>query len=151
VTATAAALAGAARDARRAWDVRATAGAAVVAIASVAPLVVSSPRLEDVAAGLYLALAATGLALAVGVAGMPSLAQGAFMAVGAFTAAQLRIHGGLPTFAAALVGAAEALGEGFLGGYVGGGVQDVVAYLVALGFLAFAPSGLFGQQAIRRV
>jgi branched-chain amino acid transport system permease protein len=112
MSSTALALVQAARDARRAWNLRAWAGAAAVAVAALAPLVVSDARLEYLASGLYLALAATGLALAVGVAGMPSLAQGAFMAVGAFTAAQLRVHGGLPTVAAALCGAAAAAGVG---------------------------------------
>jgi branched-chain amino acid transport system permease protein len=155
VTATAAALAGAAHDARRAWDVRATVGAAVVAVASAAPLVVSAPRLEDLATGLYLALAATGLALAVGVAGMPSLAQGAFMAVGAFTAAQLRIHGGVPTVAAALVGAVAAAGAGVLTGVgfvrLNRGLVAVstwiLAWLVALGLEAF-PSVSGGAQGL---
>lgn len=50
-----------------------------------------------------------------------------------------------------IVGAAEALGEGFLGSLVGGGVQDVTAYIVALLFLLFRPYGLFGQRAIERV
>ena len=66
------------------------------------------------------------------------------------------IIGGIDSLAGAIVGglivgAAEALGEGFIGGYVGGGVQDIMAYLVALLFLAFLPSGLFGQRIIRRV
>ena len=112
MSSTALALVDAARDARRAWNPRAWAGAAAVAVAALAPLFVSDARLDDLASGLYLALAATGLALAVGVAGMPSLAQGAFMAVGAFTAAQLRVHGGVPTVAAALCGAAAAAGVG---------------------------------------
>ncbi len=50
-----------------------------------------------------------------------------------------------------IVGAAEVLGEGFLGPLVGGGVQDVTAYVVALLFLIFRPYGLFGQRAIERV
>lgn len=50
-----------------------------------------------------------------------------------------------------IVGAAEALGEGFLGSAVGGGIQDVTAYVVALIFLIFRPYGLFGQKPIERV
>jgi branched-chain amino acid transport system permease protein len=34
---------------------------------------------------------------------------------------------------------------------VGGGVQDIMAYLVALLFLFFRPHGLFGQEIIERV
>jgi branched-chain amino acid transport system ATP-binding protein/branched-chain amino acid transport system permease protein len=116
VTATVAALAGAALDVRRAWDARASLCAAAVAVAALLPLAVSTSRLTDLAAGLYLAVAATGLGLAVGVAGMPSLAQGAFMGVGAFTAAQLRIHAGVPTLVAALGGAAAAAAAGAVTG-----------------------------------
>lgn len=50
-----------------------------------------------------------------------------------------------------IVGVAEALGEGFIGSIVGGGVQDITAYLVALLFLMFRPYGLFGQAQIERV
>jgi Branched-chain amino acid ABC-type transport system, permease components len=50
-----------------------------------------------------------------------------------------------------LVGMSEALGEGFIGPYVGGGVQDIMAYLVALVFLCFFPHGLFGEEIIERV
>jgi len=74
----------------------------------------------------------------------------------ALKALPVLIIGGIDSLAGAIVGglivgAAEALGEGFIGGYVGGGVQDIMAYLVALLFLAFMPSGLFGQRIIRRV
>ena len=50
-----------------------------------------------------------------------------------------------------IVGAAESLGEGFLGPLVGGGIQDIMAYLAALLFLFLRPNGLFGQEAIKRV
>ena len=116
MTTTVAALAAAARDARRASDYRASVGTAVVAVAALLPLALPTARVEDLAAGLYLALAATGLALAVGVAGMPSLAQGAFVAVGAFTAAKLRIEAGLPTMIAAVFGAAAAAAVGAVTG-----------------------------------
>jgi branched-chain amino acid transport system permease protein len=116
VTATAAALAEAARDARRSWSPRATGALVALAVAACAPAVLSTAHVEDLASGLFLALAATGLALAVGVAGMPSLAQGAFMGVGAFTAAQLRVHGGMPTLLAALCGAVAAAGAGAVTG-----------------------------------
>jgi branched-chain amino acid transport system permease protein len=49
-----------------------------------------------------------------------------------------------------MVGATEALGEGFVGPWVGGGVQDVAAYLIALLFLIVRPYGFFGQPAIER-
>jgi branched-chain amino acid transport system permease protein len=49
-----------------------------------------------------------------------------------------------------MVGATEALGEGFIGPWVGGGVQDVAAYVMALLFLIVRPYGFFGQPAIDR-
>src|SRR3989442_79152 len=119
----------AARDVRAAWSPRASIAAAFFAVAALAPLVVSTSRLDDLASGLYLALAATGLALAVGIAGMPSLAQGAFMAVGAFTAAELRVHGGVPTLLAALVGAAAAAAAGAV---VGAGAVRLQRGIVAV-------------------
>jgi len=86
---------------------------------------------------------------------MPSLAQGAFMAVGAFTAAHLRIHGGLPTLAAAIVGAAAAAaaaavtGAGFV--RLSRGLVAVstwiLAWLVALALSAF-PSVSGGAQGL---
>ena len=50
-----------------------------------------------------------------------------------------------------IVGASESLAEGFIGPLVGGGVQDIFAYLVALVFLIFRPYGLFGRPVIERV
>jgi len=155
VTATAVALAEAARDARASWSLRATGAVAALAVAACAPLVLSTAHVEDLAGGLFLALAATGLALAVGVAGMPSLAQGAFMGVGAFTAAQLRVHGGLPTIAAALCGAVAAAGAGWVTGIgfvrLHRGLVAVstwiLAWLVWLGLGAF-PSISGGAEGI---
>ena len=50
-----------------------------------------------------------------------------------------------------IVGASESLAEGFIGPLVGGGVQDIFAYLVALVFLTVRPYGLFGRPVIERV
>ncbi|MEP9375905.1 branched-chain amino acid ABC transporter permease [Aquabacter sp. CN5-332] len=50
-----------------------------------------------------------------------------------------------------LVGAGEALGEGFLGPFVGGGVQEIVAYLGALLILTFRHQGLLGEKTIDRI
>jgi branched-chain amino acid transport system permease protein len=50
-----------------------------------------------------------------------------------------------------IVGASENLAEGFVGPLVGGGFQEVFAYLVALLFLIFRPYGLFGREIIERV
>lgn len=78
------------------------------------------------------------------------------MSLIALKALPVLIIGGIDSIAGVIVagiivGAAEALGEGFIGTHIGGGVQDVMAYVVALLFLMFRPSGLFGQAAIRRV
>jgi branched-chain amino acid transport system permease protein len=100
-----AAFGAAARDARRAWHVRASVAAAAFALAALAPLVVGDARLADLAGGLYLAVAATGLAFAVGIGGLPCLAQGGFMAAGAVVAARL-LQAGAPTIVAAPLGAA---------------------------------------------
>src|SRR6266542_2048047 len=100
---------GAARDLRGAWHLTGTLAAGLVLLALVLPpLVSSSLRLQDLAGWLYLALAATGLAFALGLGGMPSLCQGAFMAIGAFTAALLRTRAGAGPIESALAGLALA-------------------------------------------
>ena len=78
------------------------------------------------------------------------------MSLIALKAIPVLIIGGIDSVAGVIVaglivGAAEALGEGFIGTYIGGGVQDVMAYVVALLFLMFRPSGLFGQTTIQRM
>lgn len=105
-------------------------------------------------------------AIAWALAGIVALAAGVLwgsrigvhfaMSLIALKALPVLIIGGIDSISGAIVGglivgAAEALGEGFIGPYVGGGVQDIMAYVVALLFLLFKPSGLFGQQAIQRV
>ena len=69
-------------------------------------------HVDSLADGLYLALAATGLWISVGLAGMPSLGQGAFMAIGAFTVALLTAKAGWPALPATLVGVAAAAAGG---------------------------------------
>jgi branched-chain amino acid transport system permease protein len=98
-------LAGAAREVRATWSIRTTLAAAAFVVAALAPLVFAADRTADLAGGLYLAVAATGLAFTVGVGGMPSLAQGAFVAVGAVAGAHLAATS---TALAAIVGAALA-------------------------------------------
>ena len=73
-------------------------------------------HVDALASGFYLALAATGLWLAVGLAGLPSLGQGAFMAIGAVTVALLTARAGWPVLPAVVVGVAAAV----LGGIVTG-------------------------------
>jgi ABC-type branched-subunit amino acid transport system ATPase component/ABC-type branched-subunit amino acid transport system permease subunit len=101
---TLAAFGEAARDARRGWSLRGSLGTGAFAVAAFAPFVFGDSRLADFAGGLYLAVAATGLAFAVGVGGLPSLAQGAFVAAGAVVSARL-LQVGAPTVVAAPLGA----------------------------------------------
>ena len=116
LTRTAAALRDAARDARRAWRLQASLVTAALVLGALVPLFASPLTLDGLAGTLYLALAAAGLAFAVGLAGMPSLAQGAFVGIGAITAAQLRVHADLDPLLAGLVGAAAALAAGAVAG-----------------------------------
>jgi branched-chain amino acid transport system permease protein len=98
---TAAALRDGAREARRAWGPAQSLGAGVVAIFAVLPVLgFGFVHVEDLAGWFYLALAASGLVLAVGFAGLPSLGQGAFMGIGAFTTAVLVGRAGWPPMAA---------------------------------------------------
>ena len=73
-------------------------------------------HVDSVANGFYLALAATGLWLTVALGGMPSLGQGAFMAIGAFTVAVLTTKAGWPALPATVVAVAAAAAGGVLAG-----------------------------------
>ncbi len=65
--------------------------------------------------------------------------------LGGFTSIPGAIIGGL------IVGAAEQVGEVFIGPLFGGAIQDWFAYMLAMGFLLFRPQGLFGERIIERV
>jgi branched-chain amino acid transport system permease protein len=53
--------------------------------------------------------------------------------------------------AGVLVGAGEALAETYIGPFIGGGIGSWFAYFIALAFLLFRPTGLFGDAEIERV
>jgi branched-chain amino acid transport system ATP-binding protein/branched-chain amino acid transport system permease protein len=134
------------RDTRAAWGGGTTALALAALAAALLPLVVGDElTMADLAGWAYLALAAIGLAIAVGLAGMPSLAQGAFLGIGAVTAALLRAHHGWPPVASALAGAVVASAAGALVGTGLGRLRPafiavgtwIVAWLVAFALLAF--------------
>ncbi|MFL5926265.1 MAG: ABC transporter permease subunit [Gaiellaceae bacterium] len=110
------AFADAFQEVRAAWRPRATLSVAVFAAAALVPLAVGEARLADLASGLYLAGAAVGLAFVVGIAGLPSLAQGGFVAVGAVVAAHL-LAAGAPTPVAAVLGGVGGGAAGALVGY----------------------------------
>jgi branched-chain amino acid transport system permease protein len=104
------AFAGAARDARAAWHGEQTALVALVALATALPWFAPGwVHVDVLAAWLYLALSATGLALTAGLGGLPSLAQGAFMSVGAFATALLVARAGWPAGATIPVAVGAAL------------------------------------------
>jgi ABC-type branched-subunit amino acid transport system ATPase component/ABC-type branched-subunit amino acid transport system permease subunit len=131
------------RDARRHWTLRSSVATAALLVAACVPLFAGDARLADLAAGLYLACAAVGLGFVAGVAGLPSLAQGAFMATGAVVAAHLLEHG-VPTPLSALAGGAAGAAAGAV---VGGAFARlpragfaaatwIVSWLVALALVS---------------
>jgi len=118
-------------SARESWTDTATAGGAVAVAAALAPFVLGGLIATDtLASGAYLALAATGLGLCVGLAGVPSLAQGAFVGTGAFAAAHVLRHTQLPAELCALIGAIAAAGLGTAAGFA---VRSLDAVRVAVG------------------
>ena len=107
----------AARDARRAWGPMQTAGVCVVAVAAALPWFAPGwVHIDELAGWLYLALAATGLVVTVGLAGLPSLGQGAFMGIGAFATGLLVARAGWPAEAAVPVALLVSLVAGILAG-----------------------------------
>jgi branched-chain amino acid transport system permease protein len=111
------ALAEAAREARAAWRPWHAVATVFLLLAALLPLAAPAwVHVDSLANGFYLALAATGLWITVGLAGMPSLGQGAFMAIGAFTVALLTAKAGWPAFPATLVGVVAAGAAGILAG-----------------------------------
>lgn len=67
--------------------------------------------------------------------------------LGGFTSIPGAIVGGL------IIGAGEKLAEIYIGGidFIGGGIENWFAYMLALLFLLFRPQGLFGEKIIERV
>jgi branched-chain amino acid transport system permease protein len=104
------AFTGAARDAKAAWHGEQTALGVFVVLAAALPWFAPDwVHIDVLAAWLYLALSATGLALTAGLAGLPSLAQGAFMSVGSFATAVLAARAGWPVATTIPVAVAAAL------------------------------------------
>lgn len=66
------------------------------------------------------------------------------------------ILGGLDSIAGAvvggvLIGVLENLTAGFLDSYVGGGMKELVPYLMVIIVLMFRPYGLFGKRTVERI
>ena len=65
--------------------------------------------------------------------------------LGGFTSVPGAILGGL------IIGASEKLAEVYIGPHVGGGIEGLFPYVLALLFLLVRPEGLFGEKIIRRI
>jgi branched-chain amino acid transport system permease protein len=65
--------------------------------------------------------------------------------LGGFTSIPGAIVGGL------IIGLGEKISEVYLGPFLGGGIENWFAYVLALVFLLFRPEGLFGERHIDRV
>ena len=50
-----------------------------------------------------------------------------------------------------IIGIGEKMGEFYWGPLVGGGIENWIAYVIALGFLMVRPQGLFGDKIIERI
>ncbi|HEX2089304.1 MAG TPA: ATP-binding cassette domain-containing protein [Actinomycetota bacterium] len=138
-------------EARKEWNRKTSVVAAALVAAALLPFVIRDPvRLAAMGSALYTVLAAVGVNFAVGMAGIPSLGHGAFVAVGAFTVALLRTEAGWDPSLATLAGVVLA---GVAGVLVGAGAIRlarpivaiatwVIAWLVTFTLAAFP--GLFG-------
>jgi branched-chain amino acid transport system permease protein len=116
---TQAALRDAVRDARGAWHAWHAAALCLFAVACGLPWFAPSwVRIDELAGWLYLALAATGLVLTVGYAGLPSLGQGAFMSIGAFGTALLAARESWPIEATVPAAVGASLAAGLVSGLV---------------------------------
>jgi branched-chain amino acid transport system permease protein len=140
------ALKAGAREARSAWSFQATLAVLVLAAALLAPAVLPlSDRMPDLAGFVYLAVAAVGLAYAVGLAGIPSLGQGAFLGIGAFAEAIARAKWGWPLLPALLLGVGAATAGGVLTGLATGRLRAafvavstwILTWIVALTLVSF--------------
>ncbi len=65
--------------------------------------------------------------------------------IGGFTSISGAIIGGL------IIGASEKLAEIYLGGIIGGGLENWFPYALAVLFLLIRPTGLFGEKTVARV
>jgi branched-chain amino acid transport system permease protein len=143
---TGAALADAAGEVRAGWRGIHTALLCLFAFACAVPWIAPGwVHVDELAAWLYLALSATGLVATVGLAGLPSLAQGAFMTIGALTTGLLAARAGWPVEATVPVAVLASLAGGLVAGlavvrleplFVAVGTW-ILAWLVYLGALAF--------------
>src|SRR4051812_27181158 len=138
-------LAAAAREARASWRWTASLWMLAFAAAALVPLVLPAGRMADLAGFVYLALAAVGLGYAVGLAGIPSLGQGAFLGIGAFTEALLRANAGWPLLPSLLVSIGVTAVAGVLAGLATGRLRSafvavstwILSWIVLLALSSF--------------
>jgi branched-chain amino acid transport system permease protein len=139
-------LVAAVRGARAAWGRTTTLWLLAFAAALVAPAVLPlSGRMPDLAEFVYLALAAVGLAYAVGLAGIPSLGQGAFLGIGAFAEALLRTKAGWPLVPSLVAAVAITGAVGVLTGLATGRLRSafvavstwILSWIVLLALTSF--------------
>jgi branched-chain amino acid transport system permease protein len=138
-------LAAAAREARAAWSWTATLWVLAFVGAALVPLVLSTGRMADLAGFVYLALAAVGLGYAVGLAGIPSLGQGAFLGIGAFAEALLRAKAGWPLLPSLVVAVGVTTAAGVLAGLATGRLRSafvavstwILSWIVLLALTSF--------------
>ena len=90
--------------------------ALIIAIAIILPLVVSSYTTLQLTYVVIYAIALLGLNMLIGFNGQLSLGHGAFFGIGAYTAAILIIHAGMPYWLTLPFAAAVCLIGGFLFG-----------------------------------
>ncbi len=143
---TGAALADAAGEARAGWRGIHTALACLFVLACAVPWIAPGwVDVDELAAWLYLALSATGLVVTVGLAGLPSLAQGAFMTIGALTTGLLAARAGWPVEATVPVAVLASLVGGLVAGLAVVRLDSlflavgtwILAWLIFLGAQAF--------------
>ena len=143
---TGAALADAAAEAKAGWRGVHTALLCLFAFACAVPWIAPGwVHVEELAAWLYLALSATGLVATVGLAGLPSLAQGGFMTIGTLTTGLLAARAGWPVEATVPVAVLASLVGGLVAGLAVVRLDSlflavgtwILAWLVFLGAQAF--------------
>jgi branched-chain amino acid transport system permease protein len=156
VSETGSALTAAAREVRRSWNRTATLWALALVAALLAPAVLPlGGRMHDLAGFVYLAVAAVGLAYAVGLAGIPSLGQGAFLGIGAFAEAIARAKWGCPLLSSLLLAVVAAAVAGVLTGLATGRLRGafvavstwILSWIVALALVSF-PAISGGAQGL---
>ena len=143
---TGAALADAAGEAGAGWRSIHTGLLCLFAFACAVPWIAPGwVHVDELAAWLYLALSATGLVATVGLAGLPSLAQGAFITIGALTTGLLAARAGWPVEATVPVAVLASLVGGLVAGLAVVRLDSlflavgtwILAWLVFLGAQAF--------------